>query len=200
MEIKPEIRFLKDMKSVLYDQKWLKIVSDSNFEVYYIYRGVKKKDGLRYDITVIFPKMLGKEFPKTKGHIHKGNFPELYQVLEGKALFLFQKGKGEYVEDCYVVEAKKGDFVIVPPDYHHLTINPLKKKLKIGNWVSVECENVYHLFEKRQGACYYYLKSGWLKNKNYKRVPKLRFEKSLKSKPKNLDFLKCPKSKKQLFQ
>jgi len=40
-----------------------------------------------------------------------------------------------------------------------------------------------------QGACYFYTKSGWIKNKNYKFVPKIRFEKPLKEKPKNLDFL-----------
>jgi oxalate decarboxylase/phosphoglucose isomerase-like protein (cupin superfamily) len=41
-----------------------------------------------------------------------------------------------------------------------------------------------------QGACYYYTKNGWIKNENYKNVPPLRFEESLKSEPTNLDFLK----------
>lgn len=41
MEVKPEIRYLNDMKMVLYDQKWAKKAPD--FEVYYMYRGVKKK-------------------------------------------------------------------------------------------------------------------------------------------------------------
>jgi glucose-6-phosphate isomerase len=185
---KPEIRYLYDMKNVLYDQTWLKTAK--NFGVYYIYRSVKTQDGLRYDITEIAPKMLGKEFPKTKGHIHTKNFSELLNVLEGQAFYLFQKSKGKNVEDVYVVKAQKGDFIKVPPEYNHLTINPSKKKLKMANWISKKCKNDYSFFEKMQGACYYYTKSGWLKNKNYKKIPKLRFEKPLKEMPKNLDFLK----------
>ena len=41
-----------------------------------------------------------------------------------------------------------------------------------------------------KGAGYFYTKRGWIKNKNYAKIPKLRIEKPLKSKPKNLDFLK----------
>jgi len=41
-----------------------------------------------------------------------------------------------------------------------------------------------------KGAGYFYTKSGWIKNKNYGKVLQLRFERPLKSKPKNLDFLK----------
>jgi len=187
-KIKPQIRFLNEMKDVLYDQKWLK--TSPNFEVYYVWRGIKRKDNLRYDITIIPPRMLGQEFPKTKGHRHLGNFPELIQVLEGRAFYFAQKGKGKFVEDCYVIEAKKGDFVLLPPGYDHLTINPSKKKLKMANWISEKCKSDYSLFEKRRGACYYYTKSGWIKNKSYDIISKLRFEKPLKSKPKNLDFLK----------
>jgi oxalate decarboxylase/phosphoglucose isomerase-like protein (cupin superfamily) len=43
-----------------------------------------------------------------------------------------------------------------------------------------------------KGGCYYYTKSGWVKNKNYEKTPELRFEKPLKSIPKNIDFLKNP--------
>ena len=185
---KPDlVRYLKEMKEVLYDQDWFKTAK--NFPVYYVWRGVKWEGDLRYDITIIPPRMLGQEFPKTKGHKHLNNFQELIKVLGGKAFYFSQKGKGKYIEDCYVVEAKKGNFVIVPTDYDHLTINPGKKKLVMANWLAKECKSDYSLFEKFQGACYYYTKSGWLKNKNYKKVPKLRFKKPLKKKPKNLNFL-----------
>lgn len=45
MEIKkkPEIRFLYDIKKVIYDKEWLR--KQGNLELYYIYRGVKKKRG-----------------------------------------------------------------------------------------------------------------------------------------------------------
>ncbi len=65
---KADIRFLYDMENVVYDKKWLK--TTPNFPLYYMYREVKKKNGLRYDITVISSRMLGKEFAKTKGHDH----------------------------------------------------------------------------------------------------------------------------------
>lgn len=185
---KPDIRFLYDMKSVLSDQKWLKTAP--NFELYYMYRGIKEKDGLRYDITVIPPKMLGKEFVKTKGHCHSNGYQELYIVLEGEAICLMQKWKNKKIEDVFAVRAKKGDALIVPRDYGHITINPSKRVLKMANWVNKKCRGIYDLFEKKQGACYYYIKSGWVKNKNYKKIPKLHFKKPLKSVPKDLNFLR----------
>ena len=184
----PDIRHLYDMKSVLYDKKWLKTAP--NLELYYMYRGVKNKNGLRYDITVIPPLMLGKEFAKTKGHEHLKNNPELYEVLEGEAIFLAQKRKGDSVSDIYAVKAKKGEAVVIPPGYGHATINPSKKTLKMANWVDKNCQSDYSPIGKRKGFCRFYLKAGWVKNKNYKNIPELRFEKPLKSTPKNLDFLK----------
>jgi oxalate decarboxylase/phosphoglucose isomerase-like protein (cupin superfamily) len=49
---------------------------------------------------------------------------------------------------------------------------------------------VYKELLAMKGAGYFYTKSGWKKNKNYKIVPKLRFESPLKQIPSNLDFLK----------
>ena len=145
MEIKkPDIRYLSDMKKVLYDQGWAKSAPD--LELYYMYRGIKRKTGLRYDITVIPPKMLGKEFVKTKGHEHSGKYGELYTVLEGEALYLLQKHKKNKIEDVYAVKAKKRESVIVPPYYGHITINPLKKKLVEANWLCKKCQNLYGLF------------------------------------------------------
>ena len=187
-QVKPQIRYLNEMKSVLYDQKWSKTAP--NLEVYYMYRGVKKKNGLRYDITVIPSQMLGEEFPKTKGHHHSNQYQEVYRVLEGEVIFLAQKGKKNLIEDVYAIRAKKGGVVIVPSGYEHLLINPSKKRLKIGNWISERCQNIYDFSERLQGACYYYTKRGWIKNKNYGKVPQLRFEKPLKSLPSDLSFLK----------
>lgn len=188
MAIKPDIRFLNDMKEVLYDQKWGKHAP--NFELYYMYRGIKKKAGLRYDKTVIPPLMLGQEFVKTKGHQHVGAYGEIYIVLAGQALYLMQKYIGNKIEDVYAVQAKKGEVLIIPPHYGHITINPLKKEtLKEANWVSANCQNIYDSFIEKQGACYYFTSRGWIKNKKYGRIPKLRFERPLKALPKNLELL-----------
>ena len=175
------------MEKVLFDKVWLKAAP--NLELYYMYRGEKRSGELRYDITVIPPKMLGSEFNKTMGHDHNKKFGEVYTVLAGEALYLIQKTNKNKILDVYAVKAKRGEAIIVPPYYGHITINPTKKILKEANWLSENCKNIYFNFKKMQGACYYYTKSGWIKNKNYSKVPKLRFEKPLKSIPKDLSFL-----------
>lgn len=201
MEIKnselnnPDIRYLKDMRKVLYDQVWAETASP-DLELYYMYRGIEEKGGLRYDVTVIPGKLLGKEFNKTKGHDHSNKKGEVYIILEGKAISLMQKGDGEKIEEGIAVEAQKGDVIVIPPGYGHVTINPTEKELKMANWVCNDCKNDFTLFEKMQGACYYYIlrpgsgQASWVKNENYKNVPELRFEKPLKSLPENLDFLR----------
>lgn len=185
---KPDIRYLYDMKKVIYDREWLQTAS--NFELYYMYRGIKKRGDLRYDITKIPARMLGKEFVKTKGNRNSKGYQELYTVLEGEAIFLMQKAEDEIVEDVIAIRATPKDWIIIPQNYTIITINPSRKTLKTGNWVSEKTKNIYEDIEKMEGACYYYTKSGWTKNKNYKKIPKLRFEKPLKLRPKKLDFLK----------
>lgn len=176
---KPEIRYLYDMREVLYDKEWAKTAP--NLELYYMYRGIKEEKGLRYDITIIPAKMLGKEYNKTKGHEHIGNYGEIYIVLSGKAIYLMQKRKGKEILDTYAVKAEKGNVIIIPPNYGHLTINPCSKKLKMANWMASSVKSDYKTIEKLKGACYFYTKTGWIKNKNYRKVPELRFEKPLKS-------------------
>lgn len=191
-KLTPDVRKLNDMREVIYDKEWLKTVTNS--ELYYMYRGIEEKDGIRYDITVIPPAQLGLEFIKTKGHYHTKQHQEIYTVLEGEAIYLMQKKKNnnpEEIEDVYAVKAQKGNIVIIPSNYGHITINPSEnEELKMANWISLQCKSDYSLYEKMQGACYYYLKTGWLKNKNYKIVPDLRLEKPLKFLPEDLNFLK----------
>ena len=183
---KPDIRYLYEMKEVLYDKNWAKNASPRT-ELYYMYRGIKKKDGLRYDITVIPARMLGKEFVKTKGHEHTKNFGEIYIVLKGNAIFLIQKRNRKNIEEVFAIRAKKGDVAIIPAGYGHFTINPSPKKtLVLANWVSEKCKSNYLQIEKMKGACYYYTKDGWIKNENYKKIPPLKFKKPRKSLPKNL--------------
>jgi len=184
---RPQIRYLDEMRKVLFDQEWAKRAS--NIPLYYMYRGIKEKDDLRYDITVIPSRLLGKEFVKTKGHSHFGKYGELYIVLSGQGIFLFQKHNKGKVEDVYYIKAEKGDYVPIPPFYAHTTINPSSQELKIANWVSKKCLSNYKEIEEMGGFCYYYTTSGWVKNKNYRNVPEIRSEKPQRSEPKNLDFL-----------
>ena len=187
---KPDIRHLDDMKRVLYDQKWARTAP--NLKVYFMYRGIKIKNGIKQNITIFPAIMLGREFSKTKGHEHNKKYGEVYKVIKGKAIFLLQKRKptSKVIEDVYAVKANKTEGVIVPSEYGHVTINPAKKLLQTRDWSCENCKSDYSFFEKMQGACYYYTVNGWIKNANYKKIPKLRFKKPLRKIPKNLGFLK----------
>ena len=188
------------MGRVVYDKKFAKKSPD--LELYYVYRDIKKENGLRYDITVIPAQMLGQEFVRTKGNHNSGGFDELYTVLEGKAIFLMQKHQGPVVEDVVAVKVQKSEFVIVPAEHTVIIINPTNKKLKTANWVSEKNKNIYEELEKMGGMCYFAVDKEkgnrkqkaenikWVKNKNYKNIPELRFKKPLKQKPENLNLLK----------
>ena len=182
-----DIRWAYDLKPVLAYPKELK----ENFPAYYMFRDVyySKKDyeiikenGLRFDITVIPPKKIGKEYIKTFGHYHPIaendlSYTEIYEVLKGEAIYLLQKVEDGKVVDVVAVEAKEGDKVIIPPNYGHVTINPSNKELKMANWVYRHFKSIYEPYERLRGACYYYTEDGWIKNPNYSDVPEVRLVK-----------------------
>lgn len=196
-KINPDIRELKDIEDVVFDKEWLKTAE--NFELYYMYRDLAENEeeydkifanNLRYDITVIFSKMIGKEFNKTFGHDHpivpgtSITYPELYEVLEGEGIFLLQDSVNEEIKNVFAIKAKTGDKVIIPPNYEHLIINPSKESLKTCNWVCRTFgSNIYKPFKLRHGFSYYATKDlsaplgiNWIKNENYFSVPDLKFK------------------------
>lgn len=187
-KLTPDVRHLNDMRDVLADKEFAKNAPD--MDLYYMYRKVEEKDGLKSSITITLAKMLGKEFNKTAGHVHDGNFAEIYTVLEGEAFFLMQKTEGADVKDVFVIKAHKGQTAVIPAGYGHVTINPSNVDLKTQDWTSLDCKNNYTLYKELQGSCYYYTTEGWVKNENYKNIPELRFENALESIPEDLSFLK----------
>jgi len=185
----PEVHTLKDMGTVLYDKDWQK-TADPDLELYYMYRGLEEKQGMRYDITVINPLMLGKEFNKTKGHKH-GKDDEVYIVLEGQAIFLIQEMNEDRIEDIYSIKAGKNDICYIPYHSAHFTINPSKEtNLKLANWVGKESQFDYKIIQDKQGAGYFYTTEGWTRNENYDILPPLRFKSPLKTFPEKYSFLK----------
>lgn len=201
--IKPVIRMLFDMKNVVYDRKWLE--SAKNIELYYMYRELSlskndalriKEHGLRYDITVIPPLMLGCEFVKTAGHYHPFvpgthvTYPEIYEVLEGEANYVLQKPNDNGVEDVVLIKAVPGDKVLIPPGYGHLTINTSNKVLKMANWVARDFESMYQPIEEKNGGAYFILDKGLVKNPRYESVPDIRI-----IKPANLKEIGLQKNK-----
>jgi len=186
----PDVRHLFDMKEVVYDKEWLKAAP--NDELYFMYRKVNEDNGLVNHVTVVPAKMLGKEYIKTKGHYHsEDNYGEVYKVLQGKGIFLAQKKKDDpgIIEDVFYVKAEKGEYVVIPSGYGHVMINDSLGDLVTIDWSSEKCKGDYSLIVEKEGACYFYTKSGWMKNNNYKTVPELRSEEPKRLMPENLDFL-----------
>ena len=181
-EVKPSIRTLEQMRPVLKDGK---ISSPS--ECYYMYRNVCREEnremiegsGLRHDITVIPALMLGSEFNKTFGHFHpkqpekEVSYPEVYEVLYGRGHFILQ---AEDSTKFFVIDAKAGEKVLIPPGFGHVTINPSKECLVVSNWVCSGFESDYSVFEKKNGAIYYETKGGWVENKKYPFLPQIEYE------------------------
>ncbi|HID43488.1 MAG TPA: glucose-6-phosphate isomerase [Archaeoglobaceae archaeon] len=216
-EFKPAIRWAKDLLPVLAYPDALK----ENFKAYFMYRDVfhSKSDreeiknlNLRYDITVIPPNMIGNEFIKTYGHYHpiaeeNLSYTEIYEVLEGEAIYLLQKNEGGSINDIIAVEASKGDKVIIPPNYGHVTINASNKVLKMANWVYRGFSSDYKPYEELKGACYYYTLEGWIENGNYRKIPEMKFVKpripkllGLKKSEEMYKLIKNPKKLEFLFR
>ncbi len=180
----PDIRRLFDMKDVIYDRSWLE--KKENFDLYYMYRDLflSRADGerlrgqdLRYDITIIPPGMLGCEYIKTAGHYHPkvpgGNatYPELYEVLEGEALYLLQRRD---LGDIVAIAASAGDKVLVPPDYGHITINQSNRTLKMANFVARSFSSIYDPIKEKAGGAYFFTRKGWIKNERCPEAAELR--------------------------
>lgn len=217
---KAEIRRASDLKPVLAYPGELR----EDFDAYYMFRDIYENEEdrrkilgakLRYDFTIIPPAEVGGESVKTYGHYHPPNssgltYPEIYQVLEGRAIFVIQMREGEKVVDCMAVEAEKGDLVLVPPNCGHVTINPTKKVLLTSNWVCREFSSIYEPYTKLRGACYYYINHEWVKNSNYETAPKLRFLEPFETRKEDmyyfvdeierLEFLTAPERHLDLFK
>lgn len=175
---KAEVRRLKDMKYVLRDPSLAK----GSKLMYYMYRGVHlpkhkklfKKYNLRWDITIMPPGKIKNEFVKTVGHHHKG--VEIYEVLYGEALYVFENEK-----EFLVIHARAGARVYVPYEYWHVTINHTNKLLIMANLMPEDIKSNYKDVQRKHGMAYYYVKGNrFIANKNFKKLPKIKRMKAKK--------------------
>lgn len=181
----PDVRRFSELKVVLKHPE--KVKEDG--AAYFMYRDLPPLRGkwARFDITLIPNWKVGDELAKTKGHYHlspspdKPSYPEIYQVLIGRALYLLQRHGNSFSDiiDFIEVEAQQGDVVIIPPGYGHVTVNPGDGILIISNIIYREVKSDYSPYEKLRGAAYYYTTSGFERNDLYSRVPEIRHEKPL---------------------
>jgi len=182
-EVIPDIRKLLEMKDVVFNKNFIN-EENRNDIIYYMFRGTGygKNDGVfkahnvRYDVTVILPYNLGGEFNKTLGHYHAiaedgMSFPEIYEILSGKAVYLIQKDNGDGSFDVKLINANKGDRVIMPPNYGHISINVGEEPLIEANLVSTQFQSNYEPIKKMNGGALYLTNDGnIIINKNYKKL------------------------------
>lgn len=165
--VKPNVREFITVKNYLKNP----LSTFPRREVYYIYRDVKrvedsealKNAGLQYDLTVIPPGKIGEEFVKTIGHYHaykpgtKVRYPEVYEVVYGRAFFILQSASEDFerLREVYLVTARRGEKVMVPPGYGHMSINPTQDALVLSNFQFRGNHSIYEPYEAHHGAAYY---------------------------------------------
>jgi glucose-6-phosphate isomerase, archaeal len=177
----PQVRTTEEIRALLFDPG-----CKGPGTLYLMYRDLARtaterrwlsEHELRFDITVIPPRVLCREYVKTKGHYHPDNpagvgYPEVYEVLEGFAHYLLQNRD---LSDIVLLSAATGDKVIIPPGYGHVTINPSGQALVMANLVSTAFVSDYREYEARHGAAYYELEGEkFIKNPHYPDIPVLR--------------------------
>jgi len=187
----PVARTLEEMRDMLLDPG---VKGPS--KIYNMYRDVRlpgdedviRSHGLRFDITVIRSGFLGREYMKTAGHYHpmlpgQGiSYPEVYDVIHGGAWYLLQKVRSlvdpRRVTDVVKIEARRGDRVVIPPNYGHVTVNPYKTPLVMADVTASGFQSIYSPFRRLRGASYHLVLEGrrptWLPNPSYLGHPEVR--------------------------
>jgi glucose-6-phosphate isomerase len=162
----PDVRRLADATPVLFET----VDGPGEKPLYYMYRGVYftadqslfQKHQIRYDITVLLPGKMNREYIKTVGHVHParatkaGSFPEYYEVLSGEAIYLLQRELTEGIE-VLAIQAHTGDKVYIPPDFGHVTINPGREPLVMANLIEGNFSSLYGPLREKHGAPFYYV-------------------------------------------
>lgn len=179
--IAPSVRIFSELTEVLKDQP------QSSGDAYYMYREVMKSDDLRYDITVIPQWENEGECAKTYGHCHpvaekKLTYPEVYQVLDGDAFFILQKELANGAFFVSIVDAEKGDVLLIPPNFCHVSINKGKSDLLLANVVADVFTPNYSMFRHNRGAAYYVAS-----NKTIVQNPNYIISKNERVKPKEIN-------------
>jgi len=183
----PLVRTLGDLMPVLYAPESVGSLS-SSLPLYYVHWDVARDNdrpslmekGLRYDVTVMPPLVLGEEYVKTIGHDNlpyttAGHIKEIFEVLEGEARFLVQEYRGEEVVNVSLVTAGQGSVFFAPENYGVVMINPSIRRLVVRSLSSRNLIHTYTRFIGLGGGAYFLLTHARaVKNKNYGVVPELR--------------------------
>lgn len=132
--------------------------------------------GLHFDIAVILPGVLGLEWMKTAGHFHRPvrnhALPELVEVAHGKGSILLQLMRTpDRISEIVLLRVVRGDWVVIPPGYGHVSINTASAPLILTHVRSRAMRLEYEEMARHRGAGYWIGPQGQWMNTSYEEVP-----------------------------
>lgn len=135
--------------------------------------------GLHFSIAVIFPGLLGSEWIKTAGHFHRPvqrrDLPELVEVVQGKGTIVLQLMRTpDRIAEIVLLRVVRGDWVVIPPGYGHVSINSGSKPLILTHVRSRAVHLEYEEMARHRGAGYWVGPEGHWLNMSYEEVPELK--------------------------
>ena len=158
---------------------------------YRMLNGVRKADDtrlqglpLRYELTIMGGRPIGSEAAKTFGHVHirpggaMFGYPEVVEVVHGEAGFLIQDLRGSpdgpMSTVAWLVRARPGDWVILPPELAHVTIDLGAGPLVFSDIIDRRATGIYSGVAGAAGFAWYVGSDGRLwRNPHYVEVPRL---------------------------
>ena len=137
---------------------------------------------LRYELTAMLGLPLGWEAAKTLGHVHVApprtsiGYPEIVEVLHGEAGFLIQDFAmttgGPRSRRAWLVRALPGDWVVLPPDLAHVTIDLGAGPLVFSDVIDRRARGVYAGVAQARGFAWYVAADGEFRpNPRYTETP-----------------------------
>jgi glucose-6-phosphate isomerase, archaeal len=139
---------------------------------------------LRYELTAMTGRPIGWEAAKTAGHVHvrpRGaalGYPEIVEVLHGEAGFLIADlattAHGPHSRRAWLVRARAGEQVILPPELAHVTIDLGAGPLVFSDVIDREAAGIYGGVASARGFGWYVGADGQLRpNEHYRTAPAL---------------------------
>jgi len=156
---------------------------------YHMLNGVRQREDahladlpLRYELTALAGRALGWEAAKTLGHVHvcppgaSMGYPEVVEVVHGEAGFLIQDlaegPEGPRARQAWLVRARPSDWVVLPPDLAHVTIDLGAGPLVFSDVIDRRARGIYAGVAAARGFGWYVAADGALRpNPRYRQPP-----------------------------
>ncbi len=154
---------------------------------YHVYEDVQNRSdqpwltqvGFQFAVAVIVPGVLGTEWMKTAGHFHRPyqrkELPELVEVAYGQGKIVLQLMRTpDRIAEIVTLNVVRGDWVVIPPGYGHVSINTGPKPLILTHVRHRAVRLEYEEMARHRGAGYWIGPEGQWINMSYEEVPELK--------------------------